>query len=278
MTTQKISNLHFKLRKETVIVTSGFVVSVILIAIVHSGILKSNDEITFYHELAEHLAYAALIATIVGLLLDRLFHTTHLGELLSHIPGAVAEGLRQVGGKYNVEYLTERDQIYPHILAELHSHPYFLNTIIDDNFIDAKPSEERLKYYIEKFQLVVNGNLSCKELIAEQARPLMKEILSSLDQEVKTKLFSKDCTTKFQVKEVSVGTLATFMNFCVFLEDPENPTKGKVMIGWFSDEDNTFHRHTCIISDHPDVVRAFTNYFNILYKAGSAHQLSSYIA
>lgn len=161
-------------------------------------------------------------------------------------------------------YLDDQEEIYRRLKHHMAEHKYMLNTIVDGGERVASPDMHRASFYEDKKRLVCSGSLHCKEVFSVNA--------TSLADEITTAAVSVPPDRSDQVvydgRIVSVGDLGTFVNFSVFLRDPVESDDGVLMLGWFSDESDGFHRHSCIETRAPHLVRMFANYFAILHRSG----------
>ncbi len=222
-------------------------------------------------EISERLGEAVLIATVVGLGLDRLFHYDHVGTLTDAMSGALQKGfdsskeqmsnqierlipqvLMRTAGGHRLEVLDDDRRIYDVLIAYLDQYPCFTNTIIDIS--PTVISDGRRRYYEHKAQLIATGRLTCRELVSENSKPIIDDIYQRLSRERRDRLF---------VRVVDLGkTLSSVINFCIFQQDFSRYDGAVLMVGWFSQGDFGYE-HRCIMTEHPELVRMFGDYFQI---------------
>jgi hypothetical protein len=226
---------------------------------------------TLLPTLAERLGEAVLIATIVGLGVDRLFHYEHLGTLtdsMSHamqvqfatsknemtheIARLIPDVLTHTAGGHHLEVLSDDARIYGELIGYLDRYKCFTNTIIDIS--PTVISEGRRRYYEHKTALLNAGRLRCRELVSVHSKPIIDDIYPRLNAAHRDRL---------AVGVVDLGnTLSSVINFCIFQEDFSRYDNVVLMVGWFSKGDFGYE-HRCILTDHPELARMFGDYFQI---------------
>ena len=161
-----------RLGVDSKLILVGFSLS--LLAFLAHWFLVSEHEknlINFLTVFTEHLAYAFLIATLVGLSLDRLFHHSLLSTLLNQTPLALKAALRDTGGKYQVTLMDNPNQLYDHLIQLMKSHRFLLTTTLDLSKYDKKLPDSRSSFFDEMLFLMANGQLRTKEVVS----PLVKK-------------------------------------------------------------------------------------------------------
>lgn len=219
-----------------------------------------------------HIGTGTIVATIVGIGIDRLFYHEHLDALAvsisnrlaeydKHITDLIPQTLSHMAAGRTLKYIKDTKSIYALISSKLEEYPYFTNTIINQEI--GVPSTYRKEYYQHKVDLVNKGRLACRELVTPNAIKLVKEQLNQLNKEKRD---------NFKVKVVKLSpSLTTFINFCIFQRNFEDFDDTFLMIGWFADIQSLYHRHTCIATDHPDLIRMFASYFEILERSAKPY-------
>lgn len=198
----------------------------------------------------EHLGFALLIALAVGLGLDRLFHASHLNAIIEHMPAALESAIRSVGGKHRVVLLDNAAEMYTRLSAAILEHPYLLTTTVDTGPRVTLFNVGRSDFHQHKVQLAIEGRLHVKEVVSLKALPMVKQHLQLVTVGLGSVPDAPQVTSVYDSREIVVGNLQTYLNFCVFLKRPDNLREGLVAFGWFSDEDDTFQQHSCILADH----------------------------
>jgi hypothetical protein len=217
----------------------------------------------------EHLGFAFLIALLVGLGIDRLFHVSHLDAIIQHMPTALESAIRSVGGGHRVLYIDNTPEMYTSLCAAILEHPYLMTTTVDMSPRVVSFPAGRSDFHMHKVRLAIEGRLHVKEVVSSKALLMAKEHLQLVAAGLRSVPDSSQVSRFYDSREVFPGNLQTFLNFSVFLKRPDNLREGLVAFGWFSDDDDTFQQHRCILSDHPDVVALFASYFTILHRSGS---------
>jgi len=219
-----------------------------------------------------HIGTATLIATLVGLGIDRIFYHDHLAALVNsmsdqlkgfekRLGSVIKETLSHMAAGKTLKYLNNSEEIYTAIRSKLEEYPFFTNTIINESI--GVPSPYRKEYYKLKVSLVNEGRLFCRELISPNARLLLKAQLDQIDEQKRE---------QFNVRVVELSqTFSSFINFCIFQRNLEDFEGAFLMFGWFADSHSLVHKHTCVISDHPALVQLFSSYFEILERSAKSY-------
>lgn len=239
------------------------------LALLVAGDLTQNDTASlFVPKLMEQLGEAVLIATVVGLGVDRLFHVEHLTALTRSMSGALTAAfdqsnnqiealipatLRKSAAGRRMELLDSDPEIYRELNYCLEKYPHYTNTIM--GISPTVISQERAGYYKLKTDLMNAGRLTCRELVSEDSKPIIDGVFRNLLPEKRSQL---------DVRMVDLNaTLPSVVNFCIFQRDLTEYEDAVLMLGWFS-KSRFGRRHSTVITDHPGLVRMFSDYFEML--------------
>jgi hypothetical protein len=259
-------------------ITTTWLILSILISIIF--LIVGDLEVTGYPAfmkillpISTHLAYAIIIATVVGLGLDRIFHYEHLVSLSDTLEAALAThtnrtdsairlAIRESASGYELKYLNDEQSIYNTIIENLSKHSFFSNTIISDTPI--APSNDRGAYYDKKIELINSGRLHCREIVSETVLPILDNYLNRVIPDRKGNLAIGKTRVNHELPDP--------INFCLFHNALQSFDDSLVLIGWVSDPESLLIQHTCIMTNHPDVIRLFASYFDVLQRASERHE------
>jgi len=225
-----------------------------------------------------HIGTAVMVATCVGIGIDRLFHHEHLTVIASSLETKLnafevrrridlAAQLKKnlsdmVAGK-TLEHIRDEEKIYARMRAKLEEYPCVTQTMITHP--SDPPSSIWKEYYMRKVELTKSGRVISREVLSPHVCAAIKEHLGPVETE-KAKL------PYLGVAEIS-GGLGSFANFCIFQRRFDEYDDAYLMLGWFSDPQAavTSHQHSCIATEHPHLVRMFHSYFEILARSAGPY-------